>query len=83
VTCEHSWDKIHEEGLFGGSFPVGYRCSRCNKYVGIHEVPITGMPGSASGIDILQGPHGGVGHTSDGKPYKRQIRHQDGRVEIT
>lgn len=80
--CIHLWQKIHEEFVLGGSFPVGYQCKNCGKYVSISDVPISGLGGKDSGEQVLRGPHGCAGHTSDGKSYKRQTIYRDGRLEI-
>jgi hypothetical protein len=82
MTCDHSWDKIHEESIIGGHYPVAWECSKCKKWVEIGAVPVTGLGGHESGVNILVGPHGGYGNCSDGSVYKRQIAYPDGRLEV-
>jgi hypothetical protein len=83
ITCQHIYDRIHEETLvIGGSYPIGYECRLCHKWVDVNQVPPTGLDGVFSGDNILYAPHGGRSTTSSGKPYTKQILKSDGTLEI-
>ena len=80
----HRWRQLHEEFLLGGSFPVGWECVGCSKFVSNNSLTPAGLSGTVlEGAMRLVGPHGGCGTTGDGSQYKEQIVHEDGRLEIT
>ena len=80
--CSHSWDHMFEAGIIGGQFPVGWKCSKCGKFVDVSDVGVAGLEGVDSGRKILVGPHGVWGNCSDGSIYKQQIIHANGWLEI-
>ncbi len=80
--CRHQWQKVHEEALFGGTFPIGYQCKVCNEFVNINDVPLKGLPGVDTKEHALVGPHGGKGHRADGSTYSRQIYYPNGKLEV-
>ena len=81
--CSHRWRQVHEEFLLGGSFPVGWECVDCNKFISINEAMPVGLGGVVLKNAVrLVGPHGGHGQTSDGKPYKEQIVDEDGKLTV-
>lgn len=83
MTHEHRWRRVHEESLLGGSFPIGWECADCRRFVSNDKLSPEGLGGSViQGEHILVGAHGGTGRCSDGTPYERQIKHADGRLEI-
>ena len=82
MDCEHQWRQVYEEFLMGGMFPDGWECLRCGKFVSQNAVPPTGLGGVIVEGAKLVGPHGGQGNTSDGRRYKEQIVHPDGRLEV-
>jgi hypothetical protein len=57
-NCNHSWDRIFEESLIGGSYPIGWKCSKCSKFVDVSAVGIAGLEGANSGRKVLVGSHG-------------------------
>ena len=81
-ACEHEWIKVHEQLIIGGSFPIGWQCSGCNKFVSISAITPAGLAGHTTGKHKLVGIHGGNGNCADGSIYKEQILHEDGRLEI-
>ena len=81
-TCQHEWDKVHEECLIGGTFPIGWQCRKCNKYVPVAEISPAGLPGVGTGRNVLVAPHGAVGVTSSGQRYRRQVLEADGKLTI-
>lgn len=80
--CNHRWRKQHEESILGGSFPIGYRCTLCNKFVRMDQLTPAGLGGIVTTEDELMGPHGVRSRTTSGQPYSKQIVHEDGRLEI-
>jgi hypothetical protein len=82
-TCEHEWDRVHEECIIGGTFPIGWKCRKCNKYVDTNEITPSGLPGlGTTGRHVLIAPHGTVGVTSSGQRYRRQVLEADGTLTI-
>ena len=77
MSCEHQWCKVHEQALFGGSFPVGWECMKCNKYVSIHDLTPEGLQGTVTKKHKLFGAHGGGVSTESGKACKYQIYDED------
>ena len=82
TTCSHQWRQIHEESLLGGSFPIGFRCMLCNKFVGQHELTPAGLAGHETGERELIGPHGNQSRTASGQSYRKQIIRKDGTLEV-
>jgi hypothetical protein len=81
-TCEHRWIKVHEQFLLGGSFPVGWQCEKCNKYVPLADITPEGLPGVMTKRHKLVGAHGGAVATGSGKPCKSQIWDEEtGKLE--
>lgn len=80
--CSHVWRRVHEQFLMGGSFPIGWECKNCGKFLALSEVTPAGIPGKVTKEHVLVGPHGGYGNTSDGSLYKRQIIDEDGNLTI-
>ena len=80
--CEHVWRDVHEAFLLGGSFSVGFRCTKCNQFVRRAELTPAGLPGVVDGSMELVGPHGGRGNCADGSQYTKQVKRSDGRLEI-
>ena len=81
--CSHRWRQVHDEFLLGGSFPCGWECVDCNKFVSSNEVTPEGPGGKILKKSArLVGPHGGHGQTSDGKSYKEQIIDENGKLTI-
>jgi hypothetical protein len=80
---EHKWRRLHEEFLLGGSFPIGWECSICKKFVGNSEITPAGLDGIVSehGARIV-GPHGGRGRTSGGESYREQIVDDKGVLHV-
>jgi hypothetical protein len=78
----HRWRKLHEQFLLGGSFPIGYECLDCGKFVGINDIPIHGIGGVDTKEQRVVGPHGAHVTKSDGSTCKEQILHADGTLEI-
>ncbi len=81
--CDHSWRQVHEEALFGGSFPVGWECTKCNLYRSNYELTPAGLGGTISNTHRLVGPHGCRSQTSAGKPYTEQIIGENSYLTIT
>ena len=81
--CSHRWRQVHEEFLLGGSFPVGWECVDCKKFVSGDKITPAGLGGVVLKKSArLVGPHGGRGQTSSGKSYKEQIIDEDGKLTI-
>lgn len=81
--CDHKWRKVYEEFLLGGSFPVGWECTECMKFVSIGELTPEGLEGKVlKNSARLVAPHGGTSQTSNGKSYKEQIIDEDGNLTI-
>lgn len=80
IACEHQWQKIHEEFLLGGTFPIGYKCKLCNKFINITDIPITGISGIDTGEQVLFGPHGCKSKCSDGSTYTKQTLYPGGSL---
>ena len=72
-TCEHEWAKLHEQALFGGSFPIGWQCLKCNKTVSNADLTPAGLPGKITKKHKLVGAHGGGIATNTGKKCACQI----------
>ncbi len=81
--CNHKWRRVYEEFLLGGSFPVGWECILCDKYVDNNQITPAGLGGIVLENSVkLVGPHGGYGTTSKGNCYKSQIIDGDGNLII-
>ena len=80
--CGHEWRKVHEEFLLGGHTHAGWRCRKCEKFVSASEVTPAGIGGTVLNEHELVGPHGGCGNCADGSVYRKQILHEDGRLEV-
>lgn len=78
----HKWAQLYEEFLLGGSTPVGWVCLDCNEQVDSHSVSPAGIGGETTKAHVLVGPSGGCGNCQDGSVYKKQIIHEDGRLEV-
>jgi hypothetical protein len=79
----HRWRVVHEEFLMGGTFPVGWECVDCKKFVSEGELTPAGLGGVVlNNAARLIAPHGGYSRTSDGKPYKEQIIDEHGKLTI-
>ena len=81
-SCPHSWMRVHEQALWGGSFPIGYECVGCGKFVDNTELTPAGIGGTLLNRHKLVGPHGGRGNTADGSIYKYQIIDEDGKLTV-
>ena len=36
----HSWREVHEQGILGGSFRVGWECIYCDTFIPIGEIEL-------------------------------------------
>ena len=81
-ACTHKWRQVHEAFLLGGSFPVGWECVICKKFINTNDITPAGIGGTVTKEHRLFGPHGGRGNTADGGQYKEQIIHEDGTLEV-
>jgi len=80
---QHEWREVSEESIIGGNYPVAFECRICQKWVENSEVdPIARIGGRLIKEYVLVGINGGPGNCRDGSIYKRQILHEDGRLEI-
>lgn len=82
MTHVHKWQRIYEESLIGGTFPIGYQCKECGAFVNQSDMTPEGIGGVTTGETVLIGPHGCKSKTSGGKDYSKQIIYPDGRLEI-
>jgi hypothetical protein len=74
--CEHVWRRVNEQSLFGGYFPVGWRCEKCDEYLSLSEM-IPGTRGTMSHKEELVGAHGGYIDSASGKTSRRQVINRD------
>ncbi len=82
ASCNHQWQRMHEEMIFGGIAPAGFRCKICRQYVSLSDLTPAGLGGANTGEEVLQGPNGGNGNLSDGTVYREQIIYPDGSREV-
>lgn len=78
----HRWRVVHEQSLIGGSYPVGWDCLVCGKYVDNAHLTPEGLGGEVTKAARLLGPHGGVGNTADWRIFKEQILSEDGQLTV-
>ena len=71
--CEHEWMQVHEQAIIGGTFPVGWKCLLCGKFVGQSDIGPAGLGGHISTKVELYGVHGGLIKTASGKRSRAQI----------
>lgn len=80
---QHEWRTVYEESFVGPPFAIAYECRLCSKWIEKSNVdPISGIGGKRVNEQILVGINGGPGNCKDGTVYKRQIIHEDGRLEV-
>ncbi len=82
MSCTHEWEQLHEQSLLGGSFPIGFRCVRCNEHVNQNELTPAGLPGTMLGQHRLIGVHGGRIERADGSTCREQVITRDGKLHI-
>ena len=80
--CNHIWRQVYEEFLLGGSFPVGWECTKCKLYKSNYELTPVGLGGIVNGAHRLVGPHGCRSVTGMGQPYTEQIIDENGNLTI-
>lgn len=74
MSCEkHSWMELHEQGIIGGHFQIGWQCEKCGQSAQGADPWVLSSTGNKSTKVKLVGPHGGGIMTGTGKTCKAQI----------
>lgn len=72
----HQWIKVHEQSLIGDTFPIGWECIKCHKYVPIQDMS-PNMGGKVLNKHKLIGAHGNSISSKSGRSSKQQIYDAD------